>query len=143
MKDYRYYYSQAAGSGKEENPFLTDDADALSGEKSSRNGHSRVAGPPARPPPPHTKNINNFASKSAFDDLNDTIRVALSGSPLKSSTVGGLGVVEGQQQNVAGIFSSNFQQHAFAPSQQQSQMYSSPVKGNVHNVSSTGGGSQY
>ena len=86
-----------------------------------------------------------MASKSAFDDLNDTIRVALSGSPLKSSTTGGFTTVEqkGQQQHVAGMFiSSSFQQHAFAPSQQQSQVYSSPVKGNVQNVSSNGGGSQ-
>lgn len=134
-----FYYTHAA-SGQEENPFLTDDAH--SGEKSS--GQSRnVAGPPARPPPPKTSS-SAMTSKSAFDDLNDTIRVALSGSPLKS-TIGGFAAVEqmGQQQHVAGMFiSSSFQQHAFAPSQQQSQVYSSPVKGNVHNVSSNGGGSQ-
>lgn len=122
-----------------------DDAGALSGDKSSSN---RVAGPPARPPPPKTS-ISSYASpaKSAFDDLNDSIRSALtSGSPHKSS--GGFRSVEqmGQQQNVAGMMysSSSFQQHAFAPSQQsQTIMHSSPVKGNVQSVSSNnGGGSQ-
>lgn len=120
-----------------------DDAGALSGDKSSSN---RIAGPPARPPPPKTSN-SSYASpaKSAFDDLNDSIRSALnSGSPHKSS--GGFRSVEmGQQQNVAGMMysSSSFQQHAFAPSQQSQTMHSSPVKGNVQSVSSNnGGGSQ-
>lgn len=141
IEAYNYYYTQAAAPGKEENPFLVDDAGALSGDKSSS---IRVAGPPARPPPPKTSNLN-FASpaKSAFDDLNDSIRSALtSGSPLKST--GGLRMGEqmGQQQHVAGMMysSSSFQQHAFAPLQQS---HSSPVKGNVQSVSSNnGGGSQ-
>lgn len=116
---------------------------ALSGDKSSSN---RVAGPPVRPPPPKTSSTFASPSKSAFDDLNDSIRSALnSGSPLRSS--GGFRQVEqtGQQQNVAGMMysSSSFQQHAFAPLQQSQTMHSSPVKGNVQSVSSNnGGGSQ-
>jgi hypothetical protein len=143
IKAYNYYYTQAAAPVKEENPFLVDDAGALSGDKSSSN---RVAGPPARPPPPKTSLSYASPAKSAFDDLNDSIRSALaSGSPHKSS--GGFRSVEhglGQQQHVAGMMysSSSFQQHAFAPQQSQT-MHSSPVKGNVQSVSSNnGGGSQ-
>lgn len=118
-----------------------DDGSALSGDKSSSN---RIAGPPARPPPPKTH--HPLPAKSAFDDLNDSIRSALtSESPLKS--VSGFRSVEqmGQQSNVAGIMysSSSFHQHAFAPLQQSQTMHSSPVKGNVQSVSSNnGGGSQ-
>lgn len=122
-----------------------DDTGALSGDKSSSN---RVAGPPVRPPPPKTSSMYASPAKSAFDDLNDSIRTALtSGSPIKSS--GGFRSVEPMgQQHVAGmmystISSSSFQQHAFAPLQQSQTMHSSPVQGNVQSVSSNnGGGSQ-
>ena len=112
-----YYYTQAAGTGKEENPFLVDDAGTLLGD----NSMIMVAGPPSRPPPPKF-------------------------SPAKS-IAGGLKTVEqmGQQHehNVARMMyssSSYQQQHEFAPSLHSQTMHSSPVKGNVKNVSSINGG---
>lgn len=148
----------AAGSGKDENPFLTDDIDGaqqslLAGEK-ARSGHFKAAGPPARPPPPKANELQTASPahgafkasqpKSAFDDLDDSIREAFGGSPSKSFTLqGGGGVavgLQGQQQPVAGLFGSSSQQHAFAPN---TDMFSSPVKGvsNVDSVAAIGGGS--
>lgn len=117
-----------------------DDGSALSGEKSSTN---RVAGPPARPPPPRAPSTFASPAKSAFDDLNDSIRSALSnGSPKKSFGGFRSGEQMGQQPHVAGMMysSSSFQQHAFAPPQQSQTMHSSPVKGNVQSVASNNGG---
>ncbi|CAO1412730.1 unnamed protein product [Diamesa serratosioi] len=137
----------------EENPFLTDDNETdaqqpqplLAGEL-GKDGHVRAAGPPVRPPPPHLRasrdsspaSVVHVASqrappKSAFDDLNDDIRVALGGSPSKppkfsAPQSGGVAnVATGHQQPVAGIYgSSSPQQQTFA---QPSQLYSSPAKG--------------
>ena len=83
--------------------------------------------------------------KSAFDDLNDTIKSALtSASPSKTIIAFESGAV-GQtdlHQPVAGLFSSSSQQHAFA----QPQMFSSTVMGHTINSnlssSSIGGGSE-
>ena len=148
-----YYYTQAAG--KDENPFLTDDAsltqvDAqqtlLAGDK-ARSGHVRTAGPPARPPPPKSRNSSPAPvalikppPKSAFDDLDVSIREAFGGSPSKSFPLkGGNGAVGSQapNQSVAG---SSSQHHAFAPN---THMFASPVKGvaNVNSVAAIGGGS--
>lgn len=145
-------------AGKEENPFLTDDASVtqanaqqtLAGEK-ARDGHVRAAGPPTRPPPPKSNEthssspahgISTMPAKSAFDDLNDTIREAFGGSPSKSFPLHGGSAVgsQGQHQPVAGIVGSSSQQHAFAPN---TQMFPSPVKGgpNVDSASVIGGGS--
>lgn len=80
--------------------------------------------------------------KSAFDDLNDDIRVALGGSPTKppmpaAPQSGGVAnVAAGHQQPVAGIYgSSSPQQQTFA---QPSQLYSSPAKG--QGLGAAGGG---
>ncbi|CRK98949.1 CLUMA_CG011982, isoform B, partial [Clunio marinus] len=141
-------------AGKEENPFLTDDGGSaqidaqqslIAGEK-ARDGHIRAAGPPARPPPPKTndspaRNVFKTPVKSAFGDLDDSIREAFGGSPTKSfSLQGGVAVgSQGQQQPVAGIFGSSSQQHAFAPN---TKMFSSPVKGgsNLDSTANIGGG---
>ena len=147
-----YYYTQAAG--QDENPFLTDAGaqDPLAGEK-SRNGQSRNSCPPARPPPPRMNETvdsspargPSMVQKSAFDDLNDTIKSALvNASPSKSIPFdsGAVGQKD-MHQPVAGLFSSSSQQHAFA----QPQMFTStPVLGHTNNSnlssSSFGGGSQ-
>lgn len=49
----------------------------------------RKPGPPGRPPPPHT--ASPAKPKSAFDDLNDTIQMALGNSPGKQATGVGIG----------------------------------------------------
>lgn len=134
---------------------MTDDAQVdtqqnlLAGDK-SRDGRGRAAGPPARPPPPRTndsqvsspRRVIKAAPKSAFDDLNDSIREAFGGSPSKSFPLQGGSAVGSwdHHQPVAGLFGSSPQQHAFAPN---TQMYSSPVKGvsNVDSVAAIGGGS--
>jgi hypothetical protein len=130
---------------------LTDDNEGaqqtlIAGEK-ARSGHVRAAGPPARPPPPKANGSPAFKApppKSAFDDLDDSIREAFGGSPLNSFPLqggGGAAVgLQGQQQPVAGIFGSSSQQHAFAPN---TDMFSSPVKGvsNIDSVAAIGGGS--
>lgn len=148
-----------AAAGREDNPFLTDDASVtqvdaqqslLAGEK-ARDGHVRAAGPPARPPPPKANGSRTSSPamaaarappKSAFDDLDDSIRLAFGGSPSKTFPLHGGSAVgaRDQQQPVAGIFGSSSQQHAFAPN---TEMYSSPVKGvpNVDSVAAIGGGS--
>lgn len=122
----------------------------LAGEK-ARDGLVRAAGPPARPPPPNSNGSRTSSPamaavrappKSAFDDLDDSIRQAFGGSPSHSFPLQGGSAVGSRDQNqpVAGIFGSSSQQHAFAPN---TQMYSSPVKGasNVDSVAATGGGS--
>jgi hypothetical protein len=122
---------------------LTDDGDAqnvLAGEK-ARSG--RAGGPPIRPPPPRTASpaqggLRPSQPKSAFDDLDDSIREAFGGSPSRSFG-GGAGSM-GQPQPVAGVFGSSSHQHAFAPN---TEMFSSPVRGvaNVDSVAAIGGGS--
>lgn len=116
----------------------------LAGDK-SRDGHSRaIGGPPARPPPPKTSSpaYGVVKPKSAFDDLNDSIREAFGGSPSKSFPSKGGSAVGSwdHQQPVAGLYGSSPQQHAFAPN---TNVYSSPVKGvsNVDSVAAIGGGS--
>lgn len=143
-----YYYTQAAPVGQDENPFLADVGaqDPLAGDK-SRNGQSRNNCPPARPPPPRmneTVDSSMMVQKSAFDDLNDTIKTALtSASPSKSIpfVCGAVGQTD-THQSVAGLFSSSSQQHAFA----QPQMFSSTVMGHTINSnlssSAIGGGSE-
>lgn len=49
-------------------------------------GDIRKPGPPGRPPPPHAVTASPahaHQSKSAFDDLNDTIQLAMGNSPAK------------------------------------------------------------
>lgn len=149
---------QAAGN--EDNPFLTDDSGPSDAQQSLLAGETsssvRAGGPPARPPPPKLNSSTSTSRtsspacaafgaqiappKSAFDDLNDTIRVALGGTtPPKVMNLfqsGGSAVgLQGHYQPVAGLDgSSSSQQHAFAPA---TQMFSSPVKGQ----SAIGGGS--
>lgn len=98
--------------------------------------HSFVkAGPPQRPPPPQANTAipspahsttSNASKVSAFDDLNESIRMAL-GSPAKQITGGGVtGNVMGvpslmQQQHLQQMSSSGF-------ASPQHQMYSSPAK---------------
>ena len=86
----------------------------------------------------------SMVQKSAFDDLNDSIKSALnSASPSKSITFasGAVGQTD-MHPPVAGLFSSSSQQHAFA----QPQMFSSTVMGHTINSnlssSTIGGGSE-
>lgn len=74
-------------------------------------------GAPLRPPPPGSTPGSSPAhsTKSAFDDLNDSIRLALGGSPSKV------------QQPVAVQMGIQQQQHVTGFGGQQ-QMYSSPAK---------------
>lgn len=133
---------------------MTDDSGAsqvdaqqslLAGEN-ARDGFVRAAGPPARPPPPNPNGSHHASpafratpKKSAFDDLDDSIREAFGGSPSRAFPLQGGSAVGSQdhQQPVAGLFGSSSQQHAFAPN---TQMFSTPVKGGS-NVDSIGGGS--
>ncbi|CAD7093464.1 unnamed protein product [Hermetia illucens] len=43
--------------------------------------------PPSRPPPPQTHSARSTPVKNAFEDLNDSMRMALGGSPVKSSPI--------------------------------------------------------
>lgn len=93
-------------------------------------------GPPQRPPPPQANTAipspahsttSNASKVSAFDDLNESIRMALGGSPAKQITGGGVtgNVMSGpsmmQQQHLQHMSSTGF-------SSPQHQMYSSPAK---------------
>jgi hypothetical protein len=120
---------------------VPQDAQLLAGEI-ARSG--RAGGPPARPPPPRLAGsqtatpahvVAKPAPKTAFDDLDDSIRAAFGGSPSQSIPVPGASAVglQGPQQPVAGIFGSPSQQHAFALN---TEMFSSSVKG-VSNVDSS------
>lgn len=66
------------------NPFLLDDPGVSAGI-----AEPRKAGPPGRPPPPnvaspaHIQQQQQQQPKSAFDDLNDSIRMAMGNSPAK------------------------------------------------------------
>lgn len=95
-------------------------------------------GPPQRPPPPQT-NTQATASpahsslaaqqpKSAFDDLNESIRMALGGSPAKQSmaSVSGSGSTGGT--SMVGGPGYGQQQMPGYQQQHQQQMYSSPAK---------------
>lgn len=90
-------------------------------------------GPPQRPPPPQANtvtpspahsNASNVSKVSAFDDLNESIRMALGASPAKQITGGGVpgNVMVGpsmmQQQHLQHMSSTGF-------SSPQHQMYSS------------------
>lgn len=150
-----HYYLQAASDASMPNPFLLTDslAQPHSGDSDfglATGGGDRRApptrpGPPQRPPPPQTGGpLAGTASpahqptvaappKSAFDDLNDTIRMALgnSGSPARNAAAaagqGVAGVGAGQPAQV----NQNFMQQASASAQQPPQpqsMYSSPAK---------------
>lgn len=72
---YMYVPLQAAA---EQNPFLLDDP----GVSSAAVVDPRKIGPPGRPPPP-SHMASASPAKSAFDDLNDTIRAAMGNSPAK------------------------------------------------------------
>lgn len=78
-----------------------------------------AVGAPMRPPPPGSTPISSPAhsTKSAFDDLNDSIRLALGGSPSKvqQPVVTVQMGIQQQQQHVTGFGG-------------QQQMYSSPAK---------------
>jgi hypothetical protein len=121
---------------------------------SSRND-SRIARP-VRPPPPRANGSGSLSStmsssparaqKSAFDDLNDTIRDAFNASPsIPFASGGGFAVEQKRDMQVAGLFSSSSQPLPPSPQQQQqntfapSQMFSSPVKGLNFVPSSIGG----
>lgn len=95
-----------------------------------------TVGPPQRPPPPQANTAipspahsttSNASKVSAFDDLNESIRMALGGSPAKQITGGGVtgNVMSGpsmmQQQHLQHMSSTGF-------SSPQHQMYSSPAK---------------
>lgn len=144
---------QAAGPGKEENPFLMDDGgldmqpqapQAMQQtmhhtpqhqpQQFAGDGQNKVvkpARPPARPPPPHANGskVTSSPAKSAFDDLNDSIKMAFSGSPSKQSSSSiewATGGFAGGQQNQTGTS----QQSAFA----HQQMFSSPAKNPVMDI---------
>lgn len=98
-----------------------------------------TVGPPQRPPPPQAaisqtaipspahSTTSNASKVSAFDDLNESIRMALGGSPAKQITGGGVtgNVMSGpsmmQPQHLQHMSSTGF-------SSPQHQMYSSPAK---------------
>lgn len=69
------------------NPFLSDTIVV---------SETRKPGPPGRPPPPVSASPAHApaAPKSAFDDLNDSIQLALGNSPAKQAqaTTGGIGI---------------------------------------------------
>lgn len=71
----------------EPNPFLLDDPGVSAGI-----AEPRKAGPPGRPPPPNMaspahgmQQQQQHQSKTAFDDLNDSIRMAMGNSPAKQA----------------------------------------------------------
>lgn len=77
------------------NPFLSDPVGPQAGDLKSSSGINRKAVPPMRPPPPSSAAVghasqpiaaNPSTTKSPFDDLNDTIRMALINSPAKQVT---------------------------------------------------------
>lgn len=110
------------------NPFLTDTIVV---------NENRKPGPPGRPPPPVSASPAHVpaAPKSAFDDLNDSIQLALGNSPAKQApaTTAGLGmggIV--YQQTQAGVLQQQSMpvaapNYGIVPPQQQ-QVYSSPSK---------------
>lgn len=100
---------QAATDDSTPNPFLLE-PDGV--EAVATNGQ-RKSGPPGRPPPPHmaTASPAHAAPKSAFDDLNDSIRMAMGGnSPAKQPlNTSGLPLGTPQIPNPAGAYPSTFQ----------------------------------
>lgn len=83
------------------NPFMMDDSGAAGAEP-------RKAGPPGRPPPPNMATAS--PAKSAFDDLNDSIRMAMGNSPAKQPlNTGGLPLGTPQPPNPAGTYAATFQ----------------------------------
>lgn len=118
------------------NPFLSDpvvqpqtgDLKSSSGAGSKQNKTM----PPMRPPPPTSASVAHFAgsgsanapTKSPFDDLNDTIRMALVSSPAKQANenTGSLGINHPQShqsplmqpQNVVGAQSYGTNQQVFS-----------------------------
>jgi hypothetical protein len=111
------YYLQAAMDDSMPNPFLNDDLGAPMQQQSNPADSGDFIGgssgqqiprpvPPMRPPPPQAAIsvtsspahpvvaghvVGPAQPKSAFDDLNDSIRMALGGSPSKASPIGGGG----------------------------------------------------
>lgn len=74
-----FSFSQAAtGNSNVPNPFKASDGDIFGSAAAG-------AAPPPRPPPPtsgqNTPATTASPAKSAFEDLNDSIRLALGGSP--------------------------------------------------------------
>lgn len=145
------YYLQAALDASMPNPFLLTDSPAQQqsgdsdfglasgsggGTVSERRAPPTRPGPPQRPPPPsqtggplvgavspaHAPQAA-AAPKSAFDDLNDTIRMALgnSGSPARNTSA-----ATGAGTAGLGNVSQNVMQQA--STQQPQPMYSSPAK---------------
>lgn len=89
--------------------------------------------PPMRPPPPNSASPAHVvqapaAPKSAFDDLNETIQLALGNSPAKQTTnqttLTGQPIVGGQ----TGAGGNAYQQPAYNVLPQQQQMFASPSK---------------
>ncbi|XP_023245794.1 phosphatidylinositol-binding clathrin assembly protein isoform X2 [Copidosoma floridanum] len=66
-------------------------SDNIAGEQPQQSVHQATAAPPPRPPPPGAQGGTPRSAspaqpaKSAFDDLNDSIRMALGGSPSRST----------------------------------------------------------
>lgn len=105
------------------NPFLSDTI-----------VESRKPGPPGRPPPPVSASPAHVpaAPKSAFDDLNDSIQLALGNSPAKQAPSAGIGMGGiAYQQTQAGVLPHQTMPVA-APNYgivpQQQQVFSSPSK---------------
>lgn len=87
------------------NPFLLEPDGVVANEP-------RKSGPPGRPPPPNmaTSSPAHVPPKSAFDDLNDTIRMALGNSPAKPPlNTGGLPLGTPAPPNPAGTYPTTFQ----------------------------------
>lgn len=86
------------------NPFLLEGVAA---------NEPRKAGPPGRPPPPNMATSSPAHApppKSAFDDLNDTIRMALGNSPAKPPlNTGGMPLGTAAPPNPAGQYPTQFQ----------------------------------
>lgn len=111
----KYYKFQAASDDALANPFLLSDQQEQSQQLFKNE-------PPMRPPPPHSSTaspahvmqIGGGQPKSAFDDLNDTIRMALTGSPSKGG-VAQPGVQQQQFTSTGGVLQQQFSSPAKQP----------------------------
>lgn len=100
---------QAATDASLPNPFFLEGS-GESGVAVAPVGEPKKAGPPGRPPPPSvaTASPAHAPPKSAFDDLNDSIRMALGNSPAKQP-LNTSGQPLGATTNPAGNYASTFQ----------------------------------
>lgn len=104
-------------------------------------GDIRKPGPPGRPPPPHAVTASPAHAqqpKTAFDDLNDTIQLAMGNSPAKQQQqqpVNTGGIAGTGNVGTGGVPSGIQQQQLYMPAagygivqQPQQQMFASPSR---------------